>query len=167
MAKTYEKNIVIERKTIIARHLIFILILGANFLYLLVLYVISLQKQTGQMMQGASVLLMFVICFSASIIGFVFNQVYFIPKAQKMEEPYNRFPFHLIAVVIGMEAPSMYGIVLGFITLTTLEGINWVIVIIMFLLSFVYGVYFYLFFYQPTLAEIEIGKEITVTRRSK
>ena len=167
MAKTYEKNIVIDRKTIIARQLIFFLILGANFLYLLILYVISLQMKTTQMTQAQSVIFLFVICFSASIIGFVFNQVYFIPKAQKMEEPYNRFQFHLIAIVIGIEAPSMYALVLGFITLNTVEGINWVIVIIMFLLSFVYGVYFYLFYYQPTLAEIEIGKEITVMRRSR
>ena len=160
-------TVTITRNTILIRNFIYFVILMANFLYLFVLYVLSSASVQNNPPKDSVFGLqeIFYLVMIAIAIGLILNQMIFIPKAQKIEEPYNRFGLHFVSIMLGVDGPSVYGLVLGFISLQEPNGINWLYVGIPIAWSFIYGFYFYLFHYQPTLSEMEVGKQITRTRK--
>lgn len=171
MAEDRTTTITITRNTIRSRNLIYFFIMMANFMYVLVLFLISSNPGQGTGTNtGKNVITledMFLIIVVLILLGLVLIHGIFLPKAQKIAEPFNRFPIHLIIIILGIESPSMYGLILGFISLDQTNSINWLYVGLPIVWSFIYGVFFYLFYFQPTLDEIEVCKEITRTLRGR
>lgn len=166
MARSRSPDLTITSSMVRGRNIIYYILLLANFIYLFVLYMISINPPTTTppKTNGLSLDFMFYLLVIVAVIVLIINQRILIPRADKIEEPYNRFPIHLIVLILGVDATSIYGVMLGFISLEQTNSINWIYVGIFIVWSFIYGVYFYLVHYHPTVAEIEIGK--TIPRRN-
>ena len=161
MSNPNTTSITITRSMITMRNMIYFILLITGFIYLLVLYMISLPPaSTNPSADAGSVDYFFYGFLLAIIVGYILNQRLIIPKAQQIEEPFNRFGLHMVVIILGIDGPYSYAVVIGFISFNATGNINWVYVSVLTLFAFMYGVYFYLFHYQPTLSEIEVGKTI-------
>lgn len=166
---TYDKatTITIPKSAVISRKFNFFFLMIANFVYLFLLYIISQNPVQDNQTVGdaSSVQLVFEIALLGVVLGLILNQRLFIPKANKIEEPFNRIGIHMIVIILGIDAPGLYGLTIGFISLQATNSVNWLFVSVLVIWSFIYGIYFYLVHFQPTLNDIEIGKEIPRNRR--
>lgn len=168
MISSKMRNFTIEQKTINIRKYIFLSLLVVNFFLLIACSIISLMYLDRMGIINSSQIVIteiFTLFIALFVLGILINQLVIIPKANSIEEPFFRFRLYLICILISTIVPWNFGLIISFLGIQQNGGIYWILSLVLYIITFVYLVYFYIFYYSPSLKKIKVGKTLKIKSR--